>query len=136
METIPSSTSQALRSFKKWSLITVVGALVLALLYTWLSLSFSYSDGDRAGFVLKLSRKGWICKTWEGEMQLVAVPGAVPEKFFFSVRDDAVVSQINAVLGKQVSAHYKQHIGVPSNCFGETQYYVDGVTEILPTKAR
>lgn len=105
----------------------VLGVVVLFALYTYAALSWSYSAGERAGFMQKLSTKGYVCKTWEGELQLVAMPGSMPEKFFFSVRDDAVAERINAVMGKRVTLTYEQHIGVPTNCFGETQYFVTDV---------
>lgn len=102
-------------------------AVVLFVAYTWLVLNWSYSTGERVGYVQKLSRKGWLCKTWEGEMALVSVPGTVAEKFYFTVRDDAVAARINATAGSRVALEYEQHIGIPSSCFGETQYFVTGV---------
>lgn len=75
----------------------------------------------------KLSRKGWICKTWEGELSLIAIPGAAPEKFYFTVREDAVAKQLEALMGKRVSLQYEQHKGLPTSCFGETDYFVSGV---------
>ena len=111
-----------------------VGFLVVAALlfagYTAVTLKWSYSAGERAGFMQKLSTKGYICKTWEGELQLVALPGSMPEKFFFSVRDDAVAARINATMGKRVALTYEQHIGVPTSCFGETEYFVTDVKEV------
>ncbi|HTH40685.1 MAG TPA: hypothetical protein VL968_07835 [Rhodocyclaceae bacterium] len=101
-------------------------ALVFAA-YLWLMLSWSYSSGERAGFMQKLSKKGWVCKTWEGELSLVALPGAAPEKFFFTVRDDAVATSINAAVGKRVVLDYEQHRGLPGSCFGETDYFVTAV---------
>src|SRR5882672_4131586 len=106
------------------------GPVVLGLLfaaYTWLVLNWSYSEGERAGYVQKLSKKGWICKTWEGELALVTMPGTVAEKFYFSVRDDATAEYINQSLGKRVALSYQQHKGVPTTCFGETEYYVIAV---------
>jgi len=106
---------------------------VLAVLfagYTAVVLKWSYSAGERAGFMQKLSTKGFICKTWEGELQLVALPGSMPEKFLFSVRDDAVAARINATMGKRVALTYEQHIGVPTSCFGETEYFVTDVKEV------
>ncbi len=114
-------------SMLKWGLGLPLLLIALAALYMWTVVSFSYSDGDRTGYILKFSRKGWVCKTWEGEMQLIAVPGAVPERFPFTVRDDAVAHQINAVMGQQVSVYYRQHVGIPSSCFGDTSYYVERV---------
>ncbi|HEX4648783.1 MAG TPA: hypothetical protein VH111_08155 [Steroidobacteraceae bacterium] len=95
--------------------------------FTWLMLHWSYSDGERAGYVQKLSRKGWLCKTWEGEMAMVTMPGTVSEKFTFTVPDDAVASKINASVGKRVALHYEQHRWVPSRCFGDTEYFVIAV---------
>jgi hypothetical protein len=104
--------------------------LVAIAIYVWAVLSWSYSEGERVGFLQKVSYKGWICKTWEGELSLVAIPGAVPEKFLFSVRDDAVAQQLNAVAGKRVTLQYEQHRGLPTSCFGDTDYFVVGVAVI------
>lgn len=104
-------------------------ALLLALFggYTWLVLNWSYSTGERAGYVQKFSNKGWFCKTWEGELAMVTMPGTLTEKFEFSVRDPKVAQKLNESMGQRVSLHYEQHIGVPTSCFGETQYYVSDV---------
>jgi hypothetical protein len=105
-----------------------LGALLgLVLLYFWAALSWSYSTGERAGWVQKLSNKGWICKTWEGELALVSLPGSVPEKFAFTIADDAVAEQVTKAMGKRVSLHYEQKVGLPGTCFGETRYFVTGV---------
>jgi hypothetical protein len=100
---------------------------LLFVLYTWLVLSWSYSSGERVGYVQKLSKKGWLCKTWEGEMALVSMPGTVAEKFYFTVRDEAVVQQINDSVGRRVALEYAQHVGIPSSCFGDTQYFIAAV---------
>ena len=109
--------------------------LVLAVLgavgYTWFVLTWSFSAGERAGYVQKLSRKGWLCKTWEGEMALVSMPGTVAEKFPFTVRSDDVARRINDSIGARVALTYEQHIGVPTTCFGETQYFVTSV-KVVP----
>ncbi|WP_374340462.1 hypothetical protein [Methyloversatilis sp.] len=104
-------------------------ALLVALFggYTWLVLNWSYSSGERAGYVQKFSHKGWVCKTWEGELAMVTMPGTLTEKFEFSVRDDQVARKLNESMGQRVSLHYEQHIGVPTSCFGETQYFVSDV---------
>ncbi len=102
-------------------------AVLLLVAYTWLVLSWSYSNGERAGYVQKFSHKGFLCKTWEGEMALVSMPGTVAEKFYFTVRDDQVAKQINESIGKRVALVYDQHIGVPSSCFGDTQYFISAI---------
>ena len=109
----------------------LLGFIIAAVLgftaFTWLTLHWSYSDGERAGFLQKLSRKGWICKTWEGEMALVTLPGTVAEKFLFTVRDDEVAKQLNADIGKRVTVHYEQRKWIPTSCFGDTEYFVTSV---------
>ena len=95
--------------------------------FTWLTLNWSYAKGERAGYVQKLSLKGYVCKTWEGEMAMVTMPGTLTEKFTFSVRDDAVAAKINATVGKRVALEYAQHKWIPTSCFGDTEYFVTGV---------
>jgi hypothetical protein len=113
--------------FKRIVLPLVV-LLLLAVAYFWAALSWSYSSGERAGWVQKLSKKGWLCKTWEGELALVSLPGTAPEKFLFTIWDDAVAAQVTQVMGKRVSLHYAEKVGLPGSCFGDTRSYVTGVT--------
>lgn len=114
----------------------LAGFLTLVVLvtagYTYVTLHWSYSSGERAGYLQKLSQKGWVCKTWEGELTMVSLPGSAPEKFYFSVRDEAAVAKINAAMGKRVALVYEQHLGVPTNCFGETEYFAVDVKEVAP----
>ena len=104
-------------------------AVVLAVLGAWtlFTLNWTYSKGERAGYVQKLSERGWICKTWEGEMAMVTMPGTVAEKFYFTVPDDAVAELINATVGTRVVLHYEQHRWIPFSCFAETEYFVTNV---------
>ena len=113
----------------------IVAALIVAVAlavagYFWVVFAWSYSTGERVGWVQKLSKKGWICKTWEGELTMISMPGAVPEKFPFTVRDDAVAEQINRLMGKRVALHYEEKVGLPTSCFGDTRYYVTRTTEV------
>lgn len=108
-------------------LAVVLTMLVIGALYLLAVLNWSYAHGERAGYVQKFSNKGWLCKTWEGELSMVAMPGSMPEKFFFTVRDDAVAQKINDQMGKRVSLIYDQHVGIPFSCFGETGYFVADV---------
>jgi hypothetical protein len=108
----------------------LVGIAIILVGYFWVALSWNYSTGERAGWVQKFSKKGWLCKTWEGEMAMVSMPGAVPEKFYFTVWDDAVADNLNKVMGKRVALHYDEKVGLPTSCFGETRHYVTRVTEV------
>ena len=108
--------------------LPLVLVLALAALYFWAALSWNFSEGERAGWVQKLSKKGWICKTWEGELALVSLPGTTPEKFLFTIRDDAVAQRVTQVMGKRVTLHYEEKVGLPTSCFGETRHFVKSVT--------
>ncbi len=110
--------------------IFVVLPMLLFALWTTIALNWSYSKGDRAGYVQKFSRKGWLCKTWEGELTVMPLPGTIPEKFAFSVRDDSVAHQITRLMGSRVSITYEQHRGVPLRCFGDTEYFVTGIRPV------
>jgi hypothetical protein len=121
---------------RKAKLITaaVVAAPILVFaIYTWSALTYSYSVGERGpGYVQKFSKKGWICKTWEGELALLPLPGTfTPERFNFTVRDDVIAQYVNATLGKRVVLTYQQHKGIPTTCFGETEYFVTAV-KVIP----
>ena len=110
------------------ALVTLLLIAIAALAgFTWLTLHWSYSEGERAGYVQKLSRKGWLCKTWEGEMAMVTMPGTIAEKFAFTVHEDAVAAFLNANIGKRMALHYEQHKWIPTSCFGDTEYFVTEV---------
>ena len=104
--------------------------IVLLCLWTWFALSWSYSEGERAGTLQKFSRKGWICKTHEGELALYVVGGVAPEIWYFSVRDDSLVEALRTSVGQRVMLHYTEHRGLPTSCFAETRYFVDRIDPI------
>jgi hypothetical protein len=125
-------TSPFTSTLIRFALRTVIGLFLTVLLlvsgYLLFSYHFTYSRGESVGFVQKLSYKGWICKTWEGEqVRALAVMPAIPEKFAFTVRDSTVADQINASIGQKVVLQYEQHKGLPA-CFGETEYFITKVT--------
>lgn len=120
------------RSFRSYFWGSLVGAVLLITLYTLFMLWWSYSNGDRAGVLQKFSKRGWICKTWEGEIAMYVVGGVSPQIWDFSVRDDKVAEQLQAAVGQQVRLHYSEHRGLPTNCFGETDYFVKRVEVVGP----
>lgn len=99
-------------------------------LYITAVLSWSYSKGDRAGFLQKVSQKGWVCKTWEGQLSMVALPGAAPEQFLFTIREENIAKQVNNFVGKRVVLSYEEHKGLPTSCLGDTDYFIVGVKEV------
>jgi hypothetical protein len=133
---IPTSTAPppARRRTGRRLLLGLIALIFVAFgifaLYTWAALGISYSEGDRAGYVQKFSRKGWLCKTWEGELAMMNLPGTMPEVFAFTVRDDTVAAHLNESLGQRVVLTYEEHRGIPTQCFGETGYFVTGVRSL------
>ena len=120
---------------KNWFLWLTGFVIVLAALgaaYTWLVLNWNYSSGERAGYVQKFSQKGWLCKTWEGELQISNIPGSAPVLFYFTVRSDSVARAIQGAEGRQVALSFEQHPGIPLSCFGDTEYFISGVRVVNP----
>ena len=129
IETPPAARASFWR--RHWGKLTLLTVLLVPLvgmsLWVGVTLGYTYSEGTRTGFVQKLSSKGWLCKTWEGELAMSTQPGTAPRIFNFSVRSDSVAHEIEKIEGSQVTLFYKEHRGVPTSCFGETEYFVDGV---------
>lgn len=126
------NTKNNLRQQGAGKVIFIVALVVIALpiAWTWLTLNWSYSEGERAGVLQKFSRKGWICKTYEGELAQYIVSGVAPQIWNFTVRDEKIAEQLRAVVGAKVQLHYAEHRGIPTNCFGDTGYYVDGFVRL------
>lgn len=129
------SVRPARRSFKSYFWWSLFGAVLLIALYTAFLLWWSYSEGERAGVLQKFSKRGWICKTYEGELAMYVVGGVAPQIWNFSVRDAAVAEQLHRAVGRQVQLHYSEHPGLPTNCFGETDYFVESVLVVGPHPA-
>jgi len=131
-DTLNATAAPRRRRRWPWIILGVVVVLPALLLASWtvIALSYTYSRGDRAGYVQKLSKKGWICKTWEGELAMVNVPGALQERFPFTVRSDSLATAMTKLMGSRVSVTYEEHRGVPGSCFGETNHYVTAVRAV------
>lgn len=112
-------------------LIVLIPVVVIAL-WIWVALGYTYASGERAGYVQKISKKGWLCKTWEGELAMANLPGTMPQIFSFTVRNDSIANVLEQTIGKQVSVTYEQHRGLPTSCFGETEYFISRVNRIGP----
>lgn len=112
--------------------IALLLVLLLPMAWTWLTLQWAYSEGERAGVLQKFSRKGWLCKTYEGELAQYIVSGVSPQIWNFTVRDAQIAQQLRSVVGAKVQLHYSEHRGIPTRCFGDTSYYVDAFTRLEP----
>lgn len=128
---LPVASPRRPRRFRRWAILILFIILVVPALgvagWTWLTLHVSYSTGERVGYIQKISKKGWMCKTWEGELAMVNIPGTTPQMFEFSVSDEKIARQIMDAPGQRVALSYSQHKGVPTNCFGDTEYYITAV---------
>jgi hypothetical protein len=120
---------RSISRWRIWSRLLLVLAVLTALMmaYLWITLNWNYSEGERAGILQKFSRRGWVCKTYEGELAMSIVPGVTPTIWNFTVRDAGVAQRMDQAIGKRVVLHYTEHKGIPSECFGETSYFVDSV---------
>ncbi len=128
-----SVVHRAWRVTRRLLLLAALGAIALGGLYLWAASAFSYSKGERAGYVQKFSKKGWVCKTWEGELAMATLPGTLPEVFAFTLHDDKLAAEVNQLVGVRVALGYEQHLGLPS-CFGDTSYWVTSVKRVEPVK--
>jgi hypothetical protein len=133
---VPKSASagRPKRRFGRWVMIVLLLLIVGTGLWTWLTLSWAYADGERAGVLQKFVRRGWLCKTHEGEIALYygggtyLGTGTSRQLWDFSSRDKAVAVELSKAVGHRVQLHYTEHPGIPTNCFGDTRYFVDRVT--------
>ena len=124
------------RGSARWKLIVPIFIVLVPLLgflaWAWLTLHVNYSNGERVGYVQKISRKGWVCKTWEGELAMVSMPGTAPQIFAFTIQSDSVARKVMDAAGQRVALVYEQHRGVPSSCFGETEYFITDIRVVGP----
>ncbi|HUO80293.1 MAG TPA: hypothetical protein VMU00_09120 [Steroidobacteraceae bacterium] len=127
MATPAAGTRKFGSRLKRWLALGLIAIAAGAALWTWGALSWAYSEGERAGLLQKFSRKGWLCKTYEGELAMYVIAGVQPEIWHFSVRDPKVAEQLKAAVGERVQLHYAEHRGVPTDCFAESEYYVDRI---------
>ena len=120
-------------SGKKWLLILLL-VLIAGFGITYLIFNFTYSEGNRAGVLIKFSKKGYVFKTYEGELNIGGL-GNIPNTaqmnqiWDFSVRDNSVADSLMKLEGKKVSLHYRE---VLKNFVwdGDTKYFVDGIKQI------
>lgn len=118
------------KKFLRWLLFICI---LIFCVFFWWKYYFTYSDGNRTGLLQKLSRKGTIFKTYEGEMVLSSIASTnnvalASEKFYFSVEADSIAKKLQDYEGKNVKVHYLQKNGtLPWR--GDTEYIVDAVEQ-------
>ena len=132
MPAAPAAAPRKRRAWGRTLLLLVVAVVLVLTLYSWLALHWDYSNGYRSGTLQKFSRKGWVCKTYEGELWQSVVTNVAPKVWDFSVRDEHVVQAMDSLVGKEVRVHYTEHRGVPTSCFADTPYFVDSVVVVTP----
>ena len=116
---------------KKFAFVSLLSIIMVVSLWIYWKYSFTYSEGYRAGLLQKISYKGNIFKTYEGEMILSSIQSntnvaIASEKFFFSVAEKAVALDLEKVQGQSVIVHYVEKNGtLPWK--GESAYFVDSL---------
>lgn len=133
---VPNSTGRrgSRGRLGRWFFILLLLIVVGTGLWTWLTLAWAYAEGERAGVLQKFARRGWLCKTQEGEIALYygggqyMGAGISPQLWDFSVRDKSVAAELSKAVGHRVQLHYTEHPGIPTSCFAETRFLVDRVT--------
>jgi len=106
---------------------------VLAFSVYWFFFN-SYSKGERTGVLIKISHKGNIFKTNEGEMWLSCRQMTNPEKFYFSVKSDSITAQLKNLQDQCVQLSYTQYrASLPWR--GDTKYIVTSVTNVQTKRA-
>ena len=128
----PAAKPKRRNRLVKILLAILIIPIVVVALWIWVALGYTYSSGERAGYIQKISKKGWLCKTWEGEIAQTPLPGATPQLFTFTARSDSIAHVLEEYAGKQVSLTYEQHVGIPTSCFGDTEYFVTKVRRVGP----
>ncbi|MCX6199749.1 MAG: 6-phosphogluconate dehydrogenase [Bacteroidetes bacterium] len=115
-------------------LVGIVFLLLLALVITFLVFNFTYSEGSRAGVLMKFSKRGYVFKTYEGELNTggvgnIANTAQVNQVWYFSVKDNGFADTLHLYEGKKVILFYQQKIKhLPWQ--GETDYFVNKVQEV------
>lgn len=123
-------------SFKSVAVaFTLAAACVTGGGYYVYNMAYKYSEGSRTGTVFKLSEKGSLCKTWEGQMMqngYGAVGGqGTTASFDFTVWDESLLEKIKDAerRGKQVELEYRQAKWTLS-CLQDSEYVATGIREI------
>lgn len=128
------SIGQSVKGFFKKVLLFFIVLFILSCIGTYFYFNYTYSEGNRAGVLIKFSQKGYIFKTNEGELNLGSInavngSGIVNSAWPFSVTDKNIAKQLSNMEGKMIKVHYKEKIkNLPWQ--GETKYFVDSVTEV------
>lgn len=132
-ETGVVATKPKKNNFKRFLLIFILIITIIWFIYYFVC-GLTYSEGTRSGILTKVSKKGYVFKTFEGELNVggfsqgdgTIMPNSI---FKFSVIKENIYKKIQEKEGKKVVLHYKQVI---KNFFwqGDTDYFVLDVSEV------
>jgi hypothetical protein len=116
------------KTFRKVITITLITIVILWWIYYFIC-GLTYSEGTRSGILTKVSKKGYVFKTFEGELNIGGIDQGdgtiMPHTVFkFSIEDDKTYKKLDSLQGRKVIVHYNQVI---KNFFwqGESDYFVD-----------
>lgn len=120
-----------MRKFLIWIIVVIVFGLTIYFLF---ATAYTYSDGNRAGRLIKFSHKGYIFKTYEGDLNLGGINTTnggilINNMWQFSVDDRSVADSLTKYEGKDITIHYKEKMSaLPWR--GESKYLVDKIIEV------
>lgn len=110
---------------RKIGIYFVIVVVVMTALFFTIAYYASYSDGDRTGELIKFSRKGYVFKTWEGEISQ-GIAGAQIFKFSVLDNDEEVIETLKKYQGQYIKVTYvERYTTFP--WWGDTNYYITAV---------
>ncbi len=116
---------------KKFLFAVILIIIVCGGLFTYWRFYYSFGEGNKAGLLIQFMKKGYVFKTYEGEIiqaglkSYPSVPVATKD-FTFSVADPAVADSLMGYEGKEVVLHYTEYFGaLPWR--GHSRYVVDKI---------
>lgn len=128
-EVVKEGATKVVNKVKRFILILLGLAILSGVIFVWVS-GWTFSEGTRAGELIKVSRKGVVFKTYEGQINLGGfesdAEGIVGNIWAFSTTDEKVYKRLQELEGKKIKLHYKQRYK-PMVWQGKTEYFVEKV---------
>ncbi|HHM21630.1 MAG TPA: hypothetical protein ENJ20_06360 [Bacteroidetes bacterium] len=121
------------KRFTRRLLWSVAGLITIGIIGFFLWANYTYSEGTRSGNLIKISKKGYIFKTYEGQLKLGGIDlqneeEGLSDTWSFSVKNINIVRQLEKLQGEKVILRYKE-INKAMPWQGDTNYFVTDVEQ-------